>query len=143
MPTAVPSTTDMKAAETPTKNATLAPASSWLKMSRPMKSVPSQCCQLGPTEETTLGSTPVMGWYMGVDHGRDIGAGGHEPEHDQQGYADPAQGVAHEHPPVFHEALPPQGAALGLESLYRNFLHTLVPDPWVKVGVEYVHHHVG
>ena len=51
----------MNAADTPTMNATLAPTRSWLKISRPMKSVPNQCLRLGPVEEEITGSTPVMG----------------------------------------------------------------------------------
>ncbi len=69
IPMAVPRTILINAAETPTRNATLVPARSWLRRSRPMKSVPSQCLRLGPVDLVISGSTPVMGWYMGSIRG--------------------------------------------------------------------------
>jgi hypothetical protein len=69
IPMATPKTTLITAAEIPTIKATLAPARSWLRISRPMKSVPSQCLKVGPVHEVISGSTPVIGLYMGLIHG--------------------------------------------------------------------------
>jgi hypothetical protein len=66
-----------------------------------MKSVPSQCRQLGPVALGNQGSTPVMGWYMGSISGGMKLSRAMRREYGQQDETDAADEVLPVQDPIF------------------------------------------